>query len=115
MTETHKQILEKANAAIKQGDLEGFLVHCTDDTQWTFEGDQTLRGKEAVREWMQRTYLEPPRFIVQCLIGEGNHVAAVGEITLADADGTETVHAYCDVWRFRDGRMAELHAFVVKK
>ena len=114
MTVTHKAILEKANAAIVQGDYEGFLAFCTEDTQWTFVGDRTLNGKEAVRQWMATAYTEPPRFEVHHLIAEDDFVTAVGQITMRDDAGKDTRHAYCDVWRFREGRMAGLHAFVIE-
>lgn len=61
MSMTNKEILEHANAAITKGDFEGFLTLCTEDTAWTFEGDRSLRGKAAVRQWMRATYQEPPR------------------------------------------------------
>ena len=115
MSKANKEILEQANAAIAKGDFEGFLALCTEDTVWTFEGDRTLRGKAAVREWMKITYEEPPKFRVHRMIAEGDSVAALGEITLKDERGTPTQHAYCDVWRFRDGMMAELQAFVVER
>jgi uncharacterized protein (TIGR02246 family) len=112
---TNKEILEKANAAIAEGDFEGFLTLCTEDTVWTFEGDGTLRGKAAVRQWMATTYQEPPKFRVNRMIAEGDFVVALGEITLKDEEEGKTVeHAYCDVWRFREGKMAELHAFVIE-
>ena len=111
---SNKEILQKANAAIAKGDFEGFLALCTEDTVWTFEGDRTLRGKNAVREWMAATYKQPPKFRVHRMIAEDDCVAALGEITLKNAAGKEVGHAYCDVWRFRDGKMAELQAFVVE-
>jgi len=111
---THKEILEQANAAISAGDFEGFLKLCTEDTVWTFEGDRTLRGKTAVREWMKTTYQEPPKFKVHRMIAEGDSLAAIGDITLKDEAGKAVLHSYCDVWRFREGKMAELHAFVVE-
>lgn len=113
MSESHKEILKKANAAIAQGDYEGFLTFCTDDTQWTFVGERTLKGKEAVRQWMANTYKEPPEFDVHRLVAEGDFVIAIGEISLKNESGTSARHVYCDVWRFRDGRMAELQAFVI--
>ena len=110
----NKAILEKANAAVAEGDNEGFLLHCTGDTEWTFVGDQTLRGKEAVRQYMAKAYVTPPKFIVDNLIAEGDFVTAVGRISMKDETGKKVDYAYCDVWRFRDGKMAELKAFVVK-
>jgi ketosteroid isomerase-like protein len=114
MIENNKEILKKANAAITDGDYERFLSFCTDNTIWTFIGDETLRGKEAVRQYMAKTYVEPPKFKVDNLIGEGDFVTAVGEISLKDNDGKMIHYLYCDVWRFSEGKMAELKAFVVK-
>jgi ketosteroid isomerase-like protein len=114
MSANHKEILQKANAAIMKGDYEGFLAFCTEDTEWTFVGDRTISGKEAVRQWMAAEYKEPPKFEVHHLVAENDFVAALGEITLKDEAGKDTRYAYCDVWRFRDGKMAGLQAFVVE-
>lgn len=114
MSESHKQTLEQANAAITQGDFEGFLRHCTEDTVWNFIGDRTLKGKGAVREWMAETYKQPPVFDVHRMIAEDQWLAAIGEITLKGEDGQDARYSYCDVWRFEDGLLAELNAYVVE-
>lgn len=114
MNLNNKAILEKANAAITEGDNEGFLSFCTDDVVWTFVGDKILQGKEAVREYMKTAYVEPPKFMVENLIAEGEFVTAVGKISMKDEDGIMIDYSYCDVWRFRDGKMAELKAFVIE-
>jgi len=110
----NKATLEKANAAVTAGDNEGFLSFCTDDTKWTFVGDQTLQGKEAVRQYMNKTYIEPPKFMVENVIEEGDFVTAVGKISLKDEGGKTIDYSYCDVWQFRDGKMHELKAFVIE-
>lgn len=109
----NKAILEKANAAVSSGDNEGFLAFCTDDTVWTFVGDQTLRGKEAVRQYMAKAYKEPPKFRVGQLIAEGDFVTALGTISMKNDAGQLIDYEYCDVWTFREGKMAELKAFVI--
>jgi uncharacterized protein len=114
MSEKNKAILEKGNAAIAEGNNEGLLSSCADDTEWTFVGDQTLKGKEAVRQYMAMTYIEPPKFTVTNLIAEGDFVTALGDITLKDEDGKAVYHSYCDVWRFRGNEIVELRAFVIK-
>lgn len=115
MATMHKKILEQANAAVVQGDHEAFLAFCTEDTVWTFLGDRTLRGKEAVRQWMAESYkAAPPRLKVHRMMEEGDFLTALGEIVLTDAAGKQTQHAYCDVWRMRGGKLAALHAFVVE-
>lgn len=114
MIENNKATLQKGNAAISNGDNEGFLVHCTEDTEWVFVGDRTLHGKDAVRQWMAETYLEPPENVVETLIAEGDFVTATGTITVKNKNGKRDSSLYCDVWQFRDGKMAKLKAFVIK-
>ena len=63
---------------------------------------------------MEETYVELPKFDVAHLIAEGDFVTAVGNITMKDEHGREVESAYCDVWRLRDGKLAELKAFVVE-
>lgn len=113
MNENNKQILERANAAITKGDYEGFLSFCTEDTEWTFIGEQVLRGKEAVREYMAKAYVEPPKFMVEHLIADGDFVTAVGRISMKGKDGKMVDYSYCDVWRLREGKLHELKAFVI--
>jgi uncharacterized protein len=114
MSENNKAILEAANAAIAQGNYEGFLSLCTNDTEWTFVGDRTLKGKAAVRQWMATEYVEPPLNIVANLIAEGDFVTALGDFTIKDEDGKAAYYSYCDIWRFRGDKMVELRAFVIK-
>lgn len=114
MNLNNKEILQKANEAITQGDYEGFLSFCTEDTEWTFVGEQVLKGKQAVREYMEKVYTEPPRFMVEHIIAEGAFVTAIGEISMKHKNGKTIVYAYCDVWEFRNGKMATLKAFVIE-
>jgi ketosteroid isomerase-like protein len=114
MSEQNKKVLLEANACVTRGDYEGFLPFCTDDTQWTFVGEQTLQGREAVRVYMKAQYLEPPLVTVENLIAEGDYVTAIGQISMKDENGKMSHYAYCDVWRFREGKMAELKAFVIE-
>ena len=113
MTQNNKTILIKANEAVSKGDYEGFLEYCTEDTKWIFVGDQVLEGKKEVRKWMLTEYIEPPKFDVKNLIAENDYVTALGQITLIDNKGAGVMYWYCDVWKFRDGKMAELTAFVI--
>lgn len=114
MSEKNKAILKEANAASAEGNIEGLLSFCSDDTQWTYVGDRVLKGKEAVRQDLAITNKEPPEFTVTHLIAEGDFVTALGDIILKDEDGKAVHHSYCDIWRFRGGKMVELSAFVIK-
>jgi len=113
MSEKHKQILLAGNAAIAAGNNEGFLDLCSEDTEWNFIGEQTLKGKNAVREWMAKTYLEPPAVTVRNLIAEGAFLVAQGEVTMKDEGGKRTSYDYCDVWQLRDDKFVALQAYVI--
>ena len=97
------------------GDTEGFLSYCTEDTEWTFVGEKTLRGKEAVRKYIAETYGKPPKFDTSDLIAENEFLTALGQITITGTDGNESSYWYCDVWQLRSGKLDQLRAFVVKK
>ncbi len=114
MSEKNKAILEKGNAAIAEGNNEGFLSFCADDTEWTFVGDKTLKGKEAVRQYMATAYIEPPKFTVDNIIADGDFVTAYGDMTMKEKDGKTVPYAYCDIYRFRDEKIVELNSFVIK-
>jgi len=108
-----KPILQKANACIAAGDYEGFLDFCTPDTNWIFVGDRTLKGIDEVRAYISEAYKEPPRFEVNLMIEEGDYLTAMGKISLLNDDSKWTAYEYCDVWRFDNGKLAELKAFVL--
>ena len=114
MTDSNKEVLKRANDAITKGDHEGFLSFCTEDTKWIFLGDKILEGKEAVREWMKTAYAEPPVFMVENLIAEDDFVIAIGKIKTKNEDGKMILSSYCDVWKLRNGKLAELKAFVIE-
>ncbi|WP_336834873.1 nuclear transport factor 2 family protein [Sphingobacterium siyangense] len=108
-------ILHTANEFIAKGDYESFLAYCTAETKWVFIGERILHGKEEVRAYMKEFYQEPPVFNVEKSIAEGDFVMVTGEIRLRNRDGKYDHFDYCDIWRFEDGKMAELRAFVIEK
>jgi ketosteroid isomerase-like protein len=103
--EKNKVILKKGNAAIAEGNTEEFLACCANDMEWTFVDNKTLKGKEAVRQWMATTYQELPKFVVANLIAEGEFLTALGDMTMKDKDGKTANYSYCNVWRFRVGKI----------
>jgi ketosteroid isomerase-like protein len=58
---------------------------------------------------MATAHKDSPKFEVHHLVAEGDFVAALGEITLKGEEGKDTRDVYCDVWRFRDGKMIPLN------
>jgi uncharacterized protein (TIGR02246 family) len=114
MSARNKAIVEKVNAAFAENSMEGFLSFCADDIEWTMVGDKSVKGKEAIRKWMESMDMEPPKFTVDTVIAEGDSVVAHGNMTMKDEDGKTVPYAYCDVYRFRDDKIIKLIAFVIK-
>jgi uncharacterized protein len=114
MSVHNKAIVEKINAAFAEGNVEGFLAFCADDVAWTMVGDTTVKGKDAIRQWLASMDMEPPQFTVAHVIAEGDFVTAYGDMTMQDKDGKIVPYAYCDIYRFRGDKIVELRAFVIK-
>jgi uncharacterized protein len=113
MSTKNKQIVEKVNAAFAEGSTEGFLSFCADDVVWTIVGNRTVKGKDAIREWATSWGSEPPKFTVANIIAEGNFVTAHGDMTMKEKGGKTIPYAYCDIYRFRAGKIIELNSFLV--
>ena len=113
MSAKNKEIVDKLSASLAEGGVEEFLAHCAEDVIWTMVGDKTTKGKSAIREWMASMDQEPPQVTVANIIAEGDFVTAHGHMTLREKDGKNGPYAYCDIYRFRDGKIVELNSFVV--
>jgi predicted SnoaL-like aldol condensation-catalyzing enzyme len=51
---------------------------------------------------------------VDSIFGEGEFVAAHGPMTMKDKDGKFGSYRYCDIYRFRDGKIVDQTSYVVK-
>jgi len=109
---TNREILEQANQAFSRRNYEEFLAYCTEDTTWTYVGDRTLEGKDKIREYLATAYHEST-FQTEKFIEEGEYLVAIGWIKMKDKEWKLKSYSFCDVWKFRDGKMAELKAFVI--
>lgn len=111
---THKRIVEQANEAFANNDMESFLDLCTENLEWTMVGESTIRGKKAIREWMKSMDPGTPVIKVEQIAGEGDYVFCCGSLKMKDKDGREAPFDYCDVYRFQGDRIAALKAFLIK-
>jgi ketosteroid isomerase-like protein len=115
MSNTNKQIIEKVNAAFAENNLEGFLENCKDDVKWTMAGEKIRTGVDTIRDWMKSMgEMEPPKFTVSNLVGEGDIVVANGDMNMKNKEGQTESYSYCDIYRFEGGKIAELTSYVVK-
>ena len=114
MSSSNKEIVEKVNAAFAQGNVEGFLSQCADDVEWTMVGEKPIKGKDAIRKWMTSMGPEVPKFTVSNILADGDFATCYGDMTMRNKDGKVIPYSYCDIYRFRNGKVAELRAFVMK-
>jgi uncharacterized protein len=115
MSEEYKQIIRDVNAAFEANKIDVFLDACTDDIKWTMVGEKSTTGKQEILDWMASMgNMEPPKINIAHMISEGDHVACYGDMTMKDQSGTVAQYGYCDVYRFRGGKIAELDSFVAK-
>lgn len=109
------KILLDANQLVREGKYEEYLGYLTEDSKWVFVGERTLLGKEAVRQYIKEFYLAPPIFDMERAIEGGDFVTATGNISLKNEDGSYSHYSYCDIWRFDNGKLAEVTAYVIEK
>jgi ketosteroid isomerase-like protein len=110
----NKQIVEQINDAFRENSVDKFLALCTDDVAWTMVGEKAVQGKEEIRAWMGKGPAEPPKFAVAELFGEGDFVTCCGDMTMNEKDDEDVPYSYCDVYRFTNGKVAELRSWVIK-
>lgn len=113
MSAENRAVVERVNAAFTKGDVEEFLSCCADDVVWTMIGEKSVKGKQAIRNWMRAMPAEPPQFTVDGMCADGDLVTAFGDMTMTQ-EGTPVPYAYCDVYRIHGGRIAELKSYVLK-
>lgn len=115
MSEKNKEVIEKVNAAFAAGSNEGFLSFCAEDVEWRMVGHLSVKGKDAVRKWLASMEAGPPEFTVEHTIAEGDFVVTRGHLMAKGKDGAAVVpYSFCDVYRFRDGEIVELSAFIIQ-
>lgn len=115
MSASNKEIVQKVNDAFSAGNIEAFLDYCTEDVQWTMVGKPAWVGKQVIRDFMksENPGSSAPQMTVQNVIADGDMVASDGTMSMTNADGTEYQGAFCDVYRFLDGKIHEMHSYIV--
>jgi ketosteroid isomerase-like protein len=114
MSAKNKEIIQKVNAAFEANQPETFLDFCAEDITWHMAGDEPRTGKQSIRDFMASMGdMEPPKINVTAMIAEGESAACYGDMTMKEK-GTENTYDYCDIYRFKGDKIAELRSFVTK-
>ena len=115
MSAKNKEIVEKVNASFAEGGLEGFLSYCADDVDLDHRRRQDwLKEKRPFANGWHSMDMEPPKFTVE---KHHRRRRPCHRAWRNDHEGQrwkDGSYEYCDIYRFRDGKIAELRSFVVK-
>src|SRR5690606_19275057 len=90
------------------------LSFCTDAAVWSFVGEKTIKGKEAVKQYLEETDTETTKFKIERMIEKDDFVTQELEISFENKDGEVESYLVYDIWRFENVKMAELKSFVIK-
>ena len=115
MPENRKEIVQQINQGFAENNLEKVLSFCVDDLTWTMVGDTTVKGKDAIRKWMASMDPQPPQFTIQQIVAEGDLVVTRGDMLMQQKkNGPSIPYTFCDIYRFKGDKVAELTAFVIR-
>ncbi len=56
---------------------------------------------------------EPPKFMIDRIIADGDSVACFGETQMKGDDGKDAEFSFCDAYRFENGKITHLQSFIV--
>jgi ketosteroid isomerase-like protein len=115
-----KETVEKANEAFAEGKAESFLSLCAKKMEWRVVGEKTVKGKDAIREWMasgmgnEEMSSELPKFTVSDIIAEDECVTTYGDMILKNNDGKIISFSYCDIYHFQGNKIIKLISFILE-
>ncbi len=115
MSTANIQTIHAVNRAFEAGRIEDFLACCTPDIRWTMIGLGTWIGADAIRAGMAGCSDRLPRIAVDQVFADEADGTADGTVLIPRADGSFATLLYCDVYRFRDGKVAELKSYCIEQ
>lgn len=115
-TEQNKQTIARIYAALENGDLSVYGENLHDDYVWRAAGHSSWSKRFEGRETVQRDLMRPlfalfaTRYTARVisLIGEGDTVVAEVQGDVVTKSGERYDNQYCFIFRFRDGKIAEI-------
>ena len=124
MSQENVEVVKAAYEAFASGGLDSYLEHFTDDVVYRAVRDAPdepgpIRGKEAVRAWLQKWIDMFDVFIfepVELIDAGGDTVVAIERFGgRAKLSGARTEQIIGDVVTIRDGKIAEGHEYATRE
>ncbi len=110
---SNKDTVEFYMESFRQSDHEKILSCLTDDVVWNIHGHTSLQGKEQFDAEIENDAFEgKPEITLLRMIEEKDVVVAEG-IVIAKPKNNDPVNlAFCDVFEFREGKIAKLTSYL---
>src|SRR5215470_1087689 len=108
-------LVREGYAAFQRGDTEWMDQHLADDAIWYVGGNSKwsgeYRGKANVLDFFARQVQalggQPPTFEIHDVLGNDEHVVAIGTATATAANNDRAEWKYVQVFHVRDGKVTE--------
>jgi uncharacterized protein len=117
MAEEHPNVdlVKKGFEAFESGDMAWMNDHMADDVVWHIGGKSKMagayEGKQAVLEMFAKQGQilgSAPRIDVHDVVGNDQHVIAIGKASVDDPDGGTVDWLYANVFHVQDGKVTEV-------
>jgi len=113
-------VLKKFGKAFNSGDVNSILECVTDDFEWILNSGsevphgRLIKGREAVARALAERMREfkSMRFFDTELIYADEHVIGAFRLQATRADGSSIDARGCDIYAFRDGRIARKDSYL---
>jgi ketosteroid isomerase-like protein len=118
MTEATLQTVQAFNDALNRHDVDAVMALMTDDcvfeNTWPAPDGERYEGQAAVRGFWERLIAGSPaaHFAIEDLFAAGDRATQRWRYTWVDAQGVSGHIRGVDVFRVRDGKVAEKFAYV---
>lgn len=111
---TQKQIVEKYMDGFRSTDHQKILSCLTPDVVWVMPGFFSHKGMEQFDKEIENPNASGhPNITISRMTEEGNVVIAEGEVHAKMKDGSTLDAVFCDVFEFRDGKIAKLTTYLM--
>ena len=112
MSSNNSYLIEQINDTFRNGDIDAFLEFCSSEIVWNIVGRPVLKGVPAISMEMHRSGLVGKKQIIEIerIVEADQTVICEGVIS----PDSQEPYAFCDIYRFENGKIAELTSYMVK-
>ena len=112
----NQALFDKVLTTFDNNDSDGLLDLMTDDFEWDMVGEQTVKGKEQVRQMFEKTEgSEMISCTKELKMLDGNNAGCNGIVKMKNAKGEISEMYYCDLYVFENGLLKKMVTYSSKK